>query len=125
MKQALLLLLLTATFISCKKEKDPELTGKWFLESVVIKEYMNNTLTNTDTEIGAGEALDFQANGTLVVTDPSSTPYTTAYSINGTNVTFDGDTYEIRNLEENTVTLFIRDDYGPGEYDEAFINLKR
>src|SRR5687768_7881088 len=125
MKQALLLLLLTATLASCKKDKDPELTGKWLLETITIKEYMNNTLTNTDTEYGSGEALDFQENGTLVITEPGSSPFTTTYSINGSTVTFDGDTYEIRNLEDNTVTLFIRDDYAPGEYDEAFINLKR
>lgn len=125
MKQALLLLLLTATLVSCKKDKDPELTGKWNLENITIKEYMNNTLVNTDIEPGAGETIDFQENGTVVITEPGMSPYTTAYTISGSNVTFDGETYEMRNLEDNTVTLYYKEDYGPGEYDEIFINLRR
>ena len=125
MKQALLLLLLTATLVSCKKDKDPELTGKWYLETFTVKEYMNNQLTSTDTEPGTGETLDFQENGTLVITEPGTSPYTTTYTINGNTVSWDGESLEIRNLEDETVTLFYREDYGPGEYDEIFINLKR
>jgi hypothetical protein len=125
MKQVLLLLMLTATFISCKKDEDPELTGKWNLDNIVIKEYVNNTLTNTDTQPGAGETIDFQANGNVVLTEPGMPSDTFTYTINGNTVTFDGDTYEIRNLEDNTVTLYYRQDWAVGEYDEVFINLRR
>lgn len=110
---------------ACKKDKDASLQNKWTMENVVIKEYINSTLTNTTTIPGGGATLDFQSNGNVVVTQPGSTetyPYTLQP---GSKVEFDGDIYEIRNLTHSGVTLFTREDYSPGEYDEVFINLKK
>ena len=125
MKQVLLALLLTASLVSCKKEEDPELQGKWTVNNIVYKEYMNNSLANTDTFPGSGETIEFQSNGTVVISAPGQTPESYTYTQSGNTVTFDGDTFEVRDLGENNVTLFIRDDWAPGEYDETYINLTR
>jgi hypothetical protein len=125
MKQALLLILFSATLFACKKDEDPTLEGKWTLDNITVKEYMNNTLVSTNTDPGTGETIEFTSTGNVIITEPGSSPFTTTYTISGDNVTFDGDTYAIQNLGDNNVTLYYRDTYNPGEYDDIFINLKR
>ena len=117
------LILLTA----CKKDKEEiSLKGKWTIDNAVGKEYVNGTLTGTTTEPGDGTTMDFQNNGNVVITSPGFPPESYPYTIKpDSKVEFDGDTYEVRNLAVSTVTLFIRLDFSPGDYDEIFINLKR
>jgi len=121
----LTLVLLTA----CKKDPQPaapSLKGKWTIENFVYKEYVGGALTDTYTEPGAGGTIDFQNNGNVVSTIPGYPVATTPYTIKpDSKVEIDGDIYEIRNLTATNVTLFIREDYAPGEYDESYINLKR
>ena len=113
-------------FTACKKPvEDASLTGKWNVETVVTKEYENSALINTNTEPGDGYKYDFQNNGNLLITGflvGTTVPYTI---MGNSTVVIDGDSFEIRNLTGSQVTLFIRQNYGPGEYDELFINLKR
>ena len=113
-------------FTACKKPReDVSLTGKWNVETVVTKEYENSALINTNTEPGDGYKYDFQTNGNLLITGflvGTTAPYTI---MGNSTVVIDGDSFEIRNLTSSQVTLFIRQDYAPGEYDELFINLKR
>ena len=113
-------------FTACTKNPavEPSLTGKWNVETVVTKEYQNAVLINTNTEPGDGYKYDFQTNGSLVISG-FITATTFPYSIMANKVQIDGDIFEIRNLTASQVTLFIRQDYAPGEYDELFINLKR
>lgn len=113
-------------FAACKKPVEGvSLTGKWNVETVVTKEYENSALINTNTEPGDGYKYDFQNNGSLLITGflvGTTVPYTI---MGNSTVVIDGDNFEIRNLTNSQVTLFIRQDYAPGEYDELFINLKR
>ena len=114
-------------FTACKKDPavEPSLTGKWNVETIVTKEYENGVLINTNTEQGDGFKYDFQTNGNLLITsflNGSSHPYSI---LPGSKVDIDGDIFEIRNLTASQVTLFFRQDYVPGEYDDLFINLKR
>jgi len=113
---------------ACDKKNpavEPSLTGKWNVETVVTKEYENAVLINTNTEPGNGYKYDFQTTGSLVISS-LITATTMPYSIiANSKVQIDGDIFEVRNLTASEVTLFIRQDYAPGEYDELFINLKR
>ena len=115
-------------FTACKKDpavEEVSLTGKWNVETIVTKGYENSALISTDTEPGNGFKYDFQTNGTLLISSFLN-GVTYPYSIlPNSKVQIDSDIFEIRNLTASQVTLFIREDYAPGEYDELFINLKR
>jgi hypothetical protein len=116
-----------ALFTACKKDPavEPSLIGKWNVETVVTKEYQNSVIVNTNTEQGNGFKYDFQTNGSLLISsflNGTTLPYTI---MPNSKVDIDGDIFEIRNLAASQVTLFIHQDYSPGEYDELFINLKR
>ena len=115
-------------FTACDKDNpvaEPSLTGKWNVETIVTKEYENAVLINTNTEPGDGYKYDFQTNGNLLISsflNSSTHPYSI---LPNSKVEIDGDIFEIRNLTASQVTLFFRQDYAPGEYDDLFINLKR
>ena len=101
------------------------LAGKWTVDNTTIKEHINGTV-NTDIEPGNGATIDFQDNGHVVLTYPGLPIESLVYVIKpDSKVEIDGDMFEIRNLGKATVTLYLREDYSPGEYDEVFINLKR
>ena len=130
MKKLLTASLLTLVlFTACKKDPQPaapSLKGKWTIENMLYKEYLGGSLDNTYTEPGAGGTIDFQNNGNVVSTIAGNPVQTSPYTIKpDSKVEIDGDIYEIRNLTATSVTLFIREDYAPGEYDESYINLKR
>lgn len=129
MKRTLMLSLIVLILLSACKKKNEDvvisLKGKWTAENMVFKSYDNNVLISTYPFPATGTTLDFQDNGNVVITDlygVESFPYSIKP---GSKVEFDGDTYEIRNLTANSVTLFIREDHGPGLYTEMFLNLKR
>ena len=114
-------------FTACTKNPvvEPSLTAKWNVETIVTKEYENAVLINTNTEPGDGYKYDFQTNGNLVITsflNSSTHPYSI---LPNSKVEIDGDIFEIRDLTASQVTLFFRQEYVPGEYDDLFINLKR
>ena len=114
-------------FTACTKKPvaEPSLTAKWNVETIVTKEYRNAALINTNTEPGDGYKYDFQTNGNLVISsflNSSTHPYSI---LPNSKVDIDGDIFEIRDLTTSQVTLFFRQDYVAGEYDDLFINLKR
>ncbi len=130
MKQKLVLgLFLIILLAACKKDKDENevsLNGKWTAENFILKVYENGVLIDTETEPGDGTTLDFQNNGNLVISSPGTGVESLPYAIKpDSKVEIDGDIYEIRNLTGSKVTLYLREDYAPGEYDETLINLKR
>ena len=128
MKRVLFLSILAITlFASCKKDSEDEETsikGKWTVQNIITKEYVNNVLTTTDDEPGEGTTLDFQENGDVIITNPSGTK-TFPYTLTGSNISFEGDTHQIRDLSKTAVTLYLKEDFGGGYYYEFFINLKR
>src|SRR5688572_13180063 len=120
MKKLFYLLILGATVISCEKEKvtepdpapTPTLVAKWTIANIIYVEYTNGTVTDRDTLSGNGGTMDFQANGTLIGNLNGSSvtyPYTMKPD---SKVEFDGDTYEIRDLKNTSVTLYNRDNWG-------------
>jgi hypothetical protein len=124
-KQLVLSLIIMFLITACKKDKEVSLTGKWNLETVITKEYQSAVLINTNTEPGDGYKYDFQNNGNLLISGflaGTTVPYTI---ISNSKVEIDGDIFEIRNLTGSNVTLFIREDFGSGDYQELFLNLKR
>jgi hypothetical protein len=127
-KNVIFCMVVLLIFSACKKDKDEpavSLAGKWTVDNTTIKEHINGTV-NTDIEPGNGATIDFQDNGHVVLTYPGLPIESLVYVIKpDSKVEIDGDTFEIRNLSNATVTLYLREDYSPGEYDEVFINLKR
>jgi hypothetical protein len=128
-KITIICLIATIFFAACKKNKEEDansLMGKWTVENTIVKEYINGIVVNTETEPGNGATMDFQNNGHVVITYPGMPIESLAYVIkSGSEVEIDGDTFEIRNMGNASVTLYLREDYSPGEYDEVLINLKR
>jgi len=124
------LLAFVILFSSCDKKDKPEptvsLAGKWKLESTVYKEYVNNALQSTTTAPADGTTFDFQSNGNVVITHPGNVIESFTYTIlPNSKVKIEDDTFDIKNLLAATVSLYIRQDYAAGEYDEVMVNLKR
>ena len=131
MKKTLLLsLVVIITLAACKKDQVKEVTeislkGKWTVQSTLIKHFDNNALVDSYTIPGNAATIDFQANGTAVMTHDGvveSHPYNIQP---GSKVEIEGDIYEIRNLTTSGVTLFLRDEYSPSEYVEFLQDLNR
>ena len=128
-KITIICLVATTFFTACKKDKKEtanSLVGKWTIENTIVKEYVNNSLVNTETTSGNGTTMDFQDNGHVVITYPGNPVESLDYVIkSGSEVEIDGDIFQIRDLNKASVSLFMRQDYSPGEYDEVLVNLKK
>jgi hypothetical protein len=119
-----LMLMLLAT--ACKKDKDISLLGKWTMENSVMKEYQGGILVDTDTEPGNGTTVDFQSNGQVVIMAPGEPVVSMSYSLRPVSeIEIDGEIYQIKDLTASSVTLFMQDDMGSGDYYQFFVNLKR
>ncbi len=127
----ILALAATIIFTSCKKDPAteeaaaPSLKGKWNLESTIVKDYENSVLVNTTTLPGNGATFDFQTSGNVVMSHDGvieSHQYTISPD---SKVDIEGYIYEIRNLTAHSVTLFLRDEYSPGDYAEIEQTFKR
>lgn len=129
-KLSLILLLAITVFAACNKDKDKpssaSLKGKWNVENVIYKEYVDGSLEYSTTVPGDGTTMDFQDNGNVVIKTSDNTTQSFEYTMqSGSNVTIDGINYEVRDLTSSKVTLFSRTDYTAGTYDEEYLNLKR
>lgn len=130
MKKTLLLsLVMVITLAACKKDKVKEVTeislkGKWTVQSTLIKHIDNNVLVDNITVPGNAATIDFQTNGSAVMTHDGVVE-SHPYNIQGSKVDIEGDTYEIRNLTASSVSLFLRDEYSPTEYVEFLQDLSR
>lgn len=122
MKKLLLfaMLLATVAMTSCSKSSSsPTLVGKWKFVSYVSKEGSNTT----NSIIGeSADYLDFKSNGTLESYIGGQTS-TTAYTISGSNVSFDGQTYTVA-VASTTATLSYTGYVGSLRIEEV-INLKK
>lgn len=127
MKKFILLTLFSITiFASCKKDDDPTMMGVWTIDRTVVNEYVNNALVGTDTDLGDGTTLDFQSGGNMIVRSPGFPDETLPYTLLPNNkINIDGEILDIQNLENSSVTLYYKDDYGGGDYDDVFIYLRR
>src|SRR5687768_16186305 len=125
-KNLTLWLMVLSSFAACKKEEDEiSLKGKWVAESIIENEYVDSLLTDTYTEPANVTTFDFQNDGTLVIAYPGLPGETLEYTIKpNAKVEIDGDLFDIRALTRSNVTLYGREDYEPGEYDEVLINLR-
>ncbi len=110
-------------FASCKKDKDATLQGSWNIDNITYKYYINNTLDDTDTETNVG-TINFKSDGTAELTYFGLTE-TSTYVINGNTVNMDGSVFDIQVLTEDNATLYMKETFAAGEYDETFIYLSR
>ncbi|HEX6192971.1 MAG TPA: hypothetical protein VFZ42_11440 [Chitinophagaceae bacterium] len=128
MIRTLIISLLVLVIASCNKNDDDEATilGHWLVENYTEKEYDNNMLINTVVEPGGGIAYEFRSNGELIITTPGEPAQSYFYTLPAENkIIISGQEFELRGLTTSAVALYARDDFGPGSYEEAIINLRR
>jgi hypothetical protein len=122
MKKLLLfaMLLTTVTMNSCSKDAAKlTLVGKWKIVNLIYK-----TSTFNDTYNGlANDYFDFKSNGNLE-TSLDGDIVIQPYSINGSNVTIDGETFSISTLTTSATTLYYTQGTGSSKI-EATYNLKK
>lgn len=122
MKKLLLFAMLFATvaMTSCSKSaSSPTLVGKWKLVSYVSKEGSTTTFNYTGV---AADYMDFKTNGT-VETYLSGSSGTSDYTLNGSKLVLDGQTYNV-SLTSTTATLTYSELVGNVRYEEI-VNLKK
>ena len=119
------MLFATVTITSCSKSASSTstpatltLVGKWKLVG-----YISKAGTTTDTYVGkAADYVDFKSNGTVetfIDGETNNTPYT----ISGSNLILDGETYTI-GLAATTASLYYSALENGTRY-ETTINLKK
>src|SRR5688572_29432503 len=119
------ILLLSVLFFGCKKDPVLTMEGKWKENAGTYKVYENYTLIRTLNSGAAPVTMHFRADGQMEHSSPVGTSIT-PYKIDGNKVTYWSRSYEIQDLEENSVTLFsISYDYGGGMYAELYTYLIR
>ena len=104
MKKLLLFAMLLSTVVmtSCSKDSaNPTLVGKW---QFVSYDYKIGTIS-APMNVTAADYVEFKTNGT-VLTNISGQSKSVPYSINGSNVTIDGDLYTITTLTSSNATLY-------------------
>ena len=122
MKKILLFAMLLSTVVmtSCSKDSaKPTLVGKWQLVSY---DYKIGTIS-APINVTAADYVEFKTNGT-VLTNISGQSKSVPYSINGSNVTIDGDLYTITTLTSSNATLYITSGTGSSKSEET-ITLKK
>ena len=127
MKKLLLFAMLfaTVTMTSCSKSASSTstpatltLVGKWKLVG-----YISKAGTTTDTYVGkAADYVDFKSNGTVETFIDGET-HNTPYTISGSNLILDGETYTI-GLAATTASLYYSALENGTRY-ETTINLKK
>lgn len=122
MKKLLLFAMLLSTVVmtSCSKDSaKPTLVGKWKIVSLVYKTAIYN-----DSYIGlANDYFDFKSNGNLETSLNGATG-TQSYTINGSNVTIDGQTFSISTLTTSATTLYSTQGIGIAKIEVTY-NLKK
>lgn len=114
------MLLSTVVMTSCSKDSaKPSLVGKWQLVSYVYKIGTFSAPINGT----AADYVEFKTNGT-VVTSISGQSTSVPYSINGSNVTIDGELYNITTLTSSNATLYNTSGTGISKI-EITITLKK
>ena len=130
MKTVLALVLLMVGFggSPCSKDSanptlvgnaNPTLVGKWQLVSY---DYKIGTIS-APINVTAADYVEFKTNGT-VLTSISGESKSVPYSINGSNVTIDGELYTITTLTSNNATLYNTSGTGNSKI-EVTITLKK
>ena len=110
---------------SCKKDNETKITGTWDLETVTTKYYESGALVDTEVESGVGTTLNFKSDGELVITTPIGTQ-SFDYTVDGDEITIDGETAEIRTLTSSSLVIYSKEVWGgPGDYDEITMELSK
>lgn len=115
-----IILLLTVTVISCKKENTISLVGVWKVKTIVEKQ--NGVTTWTYNGVSA-DYVNFKTNGFAEVRIDGSSE-DVPYTVVGNIVKIDGDDWNIQNLTKSSVTLAFVDTSGNSRY-ESIYNLER
>ncbi len=123
-----------SVIVSCKKDAEKEKTtaekiqGKWQIDNLITNEHtsgVDHKITYTGT---ASDYFDIRTDG-KIYTSFSGNTATSVYAVLGdAKIIIDGDTVDIQNLTDHTLTLYSKEDIGvpnPGDYIEGTVNLKK
>jgi hypothetical protein len=121
--RAFAVLLLSVLFFGCKKDPIYTLEGKWNLVKVSYKEFQNGTHLSNEWDV-TGETIEFRPDGQVEVIDQSGSRIA-PYTISGETVSYLSMTYQILDLEENSVTLLDHHVHATEEYHDTYLHLKR
>jgi hypothetical protein len=128
--------LLAASFLliaipACKKDPVAEktqkerITGKWMFETVTGNDHYSGTDHPTYAVGGSSDYMDFRSDG-MVLTSFSGNTDNVAYSFpSETVIIIDGDAFDIKTFTQNQFTMYRKQNYGGGDYDEVTVTLKR
>ncbi len=121
--------------VSCKKDAEKEKTtaekiqAKWQIDNIVSNGHFSGEDHKTTYTGTASDYFDIRTDGKISSSFSGNTT-TLEYTILGdSKIILDGsDTLTIKNLTENTIVLYSKEDIGvpnPGDYTEGTLNLKK
>lgn len=120
-------LILTLCNSSCKKDKDKDtnktvaqrIQGVWHLDKAIYNDHIDN-VDYRDSTIGtASDVIDFRTDG-KVYTYVQGEYDTSSYTIpSDKQITIDIQTFEIRALTDNSLTLYAKETDGQDYYEET------
>jgi outer membrane lipoprotein-sorting protein len=125
------LIAFTALFSACKK-KDVEktvaekLAGKWKVTSYVSNDYYSGANHPSTTPGGAGDYVDFRADGKVYSKEGNNPEDVSAFSlVNDNTVKIDNEDFTIKAITETQLVLYQKDQTSttPLEYFEITLNL--
>ncbi|MEO7308018.1 MAG: hypothetical protein ABIR78_07815 [Ferruginibacter sp.] len=120
-------------WVSCKKaDKTPRSTqnriaGKWKFELSVIDNFYSGTSHITTYTGNASDYVDFR-NDSKVYSFVDGNYDTSAYGIISDTKMWIGASsavFDIQTLTDTDFKIYMKEIYGPGDYHESTINLKR
>jgi len=110
---------------SCKKNNEAKIEGTWDIETITTKYYEDGALVDTDVENGNGATMTFNSNGEVEITTPFGSQ-TFDYSVDGDEITMNGETAEIQELTSSRLVIYAKEVWGAaGDYDETIMVMTK
>lgn len=117
---------------SCKKEqpvteKTPQqkIVGKWMIESVMENDHYSGSDHITTENGTSADYMDFHSDGMVATSFQGNTDYVDYKVPSATMIIIDGDAFEIKTFTEKKFVMYLKENYGGGDYGEFTVSLVR
>jgi hypothetical protein len=124
--------LLIFSLASCKKEqpvieKTPQqkIVGKWMIETVMENDHYSGSDHITTENGTSADFMDFHADGMVATSFQGMTDYVDYKFPSATMIVIDGDAFEVKTFTDNKFVMYVKENYGGGDFDEFTVTLKR
>ena len=128
----LILVSFTVLVLSCKKDKDDagtitagKIAGKWQVDSVVINQDFNGTVSKSSIAGTAADYIDFGSDGNMHTYFQGKSSVSTYKVRSDTIITIGGDSGYILNLTDNKFVIDTRAELGSLGFIETTYYLNR